>query len=258
MTEATRPTRADEPTSHAPVRARVLVDPGLGAMWGFAAGAALGAAPNAFHAALTVAKGLMARGMYHGTETATGAEALARVLPLAMFHAGADEQRIETALRQAEDLETRLACAAWAGAVAAATWRGDSPTDQIIAAVTDLDVASEALRDGLGEDAVIAANTTLRVDIGRALNAERVPSDGSARAALVQAFWHLVHETPPEDAMAGVSGAEAAVLGALIGARQGREALPASWLAAAGTLPVAELADFVQTGPFLGWGTPKT
>jgi hypothetical protein len=74
MSDDRRP-RPDEVTSHSPVRARVLVQPGLGALWGLAAGDALGrraradsGAAGAIDDAQAIADMFMDRGDYHDGE----------------------------------------------------------------------------------------------------------------------------------------------------------------------------------------------
>jgi hypothetical protein len=264
MADADSPERPDSFVSHTPVRARVLVEPGLGALWGFAAGAAAVGRGDDVATSCAVAHILMQRGMYHGTDTADGVAAFARVLPIALFHAGADEQRRETVLRQTHDLPTQLACVAWAGALAAAVWRKAEPHDQLIAAINDMDIVSELLRDApehandeTWEDAVIAANTGARAAFAEALEASFAPGDSSAISALSQAFWHILHAPIPDlDALASC-GAAAPAVGALVGATRGLDALPPTWMDAGRAVGGADLADLVQTGPFLGWGIPK-
>jgi ADP-ribosylglycohydrolase len=110
---------------------------------------------------------------------------------------------------------------------------------------------------------IVAATERLRQTLGAAVTDYAGTIDvGTAAGTLAFALRQLLQETAPEDAMAALlaqgeaGSAQGAVLGTLLGARRGLDALPASWLVAAETLAVRDLADFVESGPFLGWGRP--
>ena len=268
-------TRPDERTRPEPVRARVLPNAGLGALWGFAAGAAIADGDGADARALVdearaVASHLMARGDYHDGEVArsprlASAPALARlprVVPIGLFWAGWPEKRRAVTVVDLgrDDLGLGLGAVMLNGILAAAVWHGHPPQQQLVAGLQDVDAVSLAWAAAEPDArALIAAeNHRLRATVTAALGDARARGEDSVLGALELACWHLFHGSSPDVAAgalvaSGRGAAHGAVLGAVIGAQVGLPNLPATWLDAGRAVGGEALADFVQTGPFLGF-----
>lgn len=265
-----RPPPPDEPTVPGRVRAQVLEDAGLGALWGLAAGDALGriaageAGPT--EDALALAEMFMARGDYHPEDASwpsgrrDAIASLSRAAVTALFYAGWADKRTAVAVADAgDDLEAALVCAAHAGALAASVWANATPIEQLAGALADLGAATVALDTPDRHAALVAAHERVRASIEAAVT-EAGPVDvGEARGVLAFALRALILGREPEGALnelltlAGAGSTHGAAVAALLGARVGRAALPARWVEAARTRPVEELAAFVATGPFRGW-----
>jgi len=184
-----------------------------------------------------------------------GNGSLMRTVPVALFYAHDADRRREVAMLESGithfDPRCRLACAAFDAAVAmavtdpaagaeamgeaaeaelalaAAKLHGDHPDDGVL-----IDTAEQALARDL--EAARAANPELdgpEVDLARMA--------GFVRVAFRLAFWHLHHTRDFEAALVDVvnRGADAdtngAIVGSLLGARDGVDAIPARWSEAA-------------------------
>ena len=178
-----------------------------------------------------------------------GNGSLMRTAPLAVALAGTSEL-LEAALVESmithADPRCALACAAFDAAIASAL-AGESRL---------IDVAREALSEAArllrarwrGADQDLAALAAAETDLARDLDAAaaREPgvhgpeldlyrTAGFVRVAFRLAFWHAAHTPSWRDAVVDVASrggdadTNAAITGALLGARDGATAIPAAW-----------------------------
>jgi ADP-ribosylglycohydrolase len=171
------------------------------------------------------------------------------------------ERLVEAALTDSllthADPRCALACAAFDLAIAhgvalkPATPPADIATKMFDAATRALPVAAARLRELWSDDrddlaAIDSAETDLRADLdaARAADPELYGPDldlqrraGFVRVAFRMAFWHLVHTPSWRDGVVdaasrgGDADTNAAIVGALLGARDGLHAIPEAWLA---------------------------
>lgn len=182
---------------------------------------------------------------------AAGNGSLMRTTPIAIAYARRDRNAlIDAALADSSithaDPRCALACAAFDAAIAAAvTGTGqalvDVATDALAIAAARLraawrdDVELELLDRAARELAAdLAAATADDPDLYGDLHVHRTA--GFVRVAFRLAFWHAVHTPSWRDALVDVASrggdadTNAAIAGALLGARDGVEAIPAAWI----------------------------
>ncbi|MBK7073943.1 MAG: ADP-ribosylglycohydrolase family protein [Myxococcales bacterium] len=183
---------------------------------------------------------------------AAGNGGLMRAAPLAVAYCARPDALIDAALAEAAlthfDPRCRLAQAAYDAAIAAAVRPDGAPTAaaMLAAARAALDEAAARL-DAVGDDRdrITAAHAALTSDLDAAtaddpgLYGERLHlhrHQGFVRVAFRLAFWQLVHAP---DFAAGVidvanrggdADTNAAIVGALLGARDGLATLPRRWV----------------------------
>lgn len=182
---------------------------------------------------------------------AAGNGSLMRTAPIALFFAR--DQVARCRWSAADSMVTHwdprcvLACVAFNGAIASAV-RGDtSVTDMIDAARDDLGywanyLVQEDMKDE--SDAVRAAEAALVEDLDAAEKddpgldqpgLDHHETLGFVRVAFRLAFWHLRHSDSAEASLVdlanrgGDSDTNAAITGALLGARLGHDAFPLRW-----------------------------
>ncbi|MEO6951643.1 MAG: ADP-ribosylglycohydrolase family protein [Polyangia bacterium] len=182
---------------------------------------------------------------------AAGNGSLMRTTPIALFFAR--DQVARCRWSAADSMVTHwdprcvLACVAFNGAIASAV-RGDtSVTDMIDAARDDLGywanyLAQEDMKGDI--DAVRAAEAVLIEDLDAAMSddpgvhepgLDHYETQGFVRVAFRLAFWHLSHSDNAEASLVdlanrgGDSDTNAAITGALLGARLGHDAFPLRW-----------------------------
>ena len=183
---------------------------------------------------------------------AAGNGSLMRTAPIAVAGAGArDDQIVRDAIADSlithADPRCALACAAFDVAIAAAIRARRSGTELVEVARTALDAGAAQLADAWdGDDRATLgpAVADLVADLDAALADEPgVYGDalhmhataGFVRVAFRIAFWHAVHTPAWRDAVVDVAsrGGDAdtntAIVGALLGARDGIDAIPAAW-----------------------------
>lgn len=200
---------------------------------------------------------------------AAGNGSLMRTAPIALFYQDDATRCREVAMQDSAithfDPRCQLACAAYDAAIAAAVTRNAGHD-----AVMLVGIARAALGDA--RDAFIAAHgefasegrdahDALAGDLDLALAADPDlygttvhlgTMAGYVRVAFRLAFWQLVHASSFESAVidsvnrGGDADTNGAIVGALLGAYHGRDAIPARWREAV----VGALAG--DTGP---WGT---
>lgn len=186
---------------------------------------------------------------------AAGNGSLMRTAPIGVAYAHRtaaellDAAMADSAITHA-DPRCMLACAAFDAAIAAAV-RDGVGGDGMHAAATDA-LAAATLRlastwqhdDPVERELVAHARIALESDLAAALASEpgvygelHVHSTaGFVRVALRLAFWHLVHTPSWRDAVVDVAsrGGDAdtngAIVGALLGARDGAAAIPEAWI----------------------------
>ena len=137
-----------------------------------------------------------------------------------------------------------LACGMFAAAIGAAlcnegTVDDASPAARRYLARHACDAAAEALHDRWRDDhaAIDAAANALRLDLEASASPDPLfePS-GWVRVALRLAFWHDAHAPSYRDAVVDVASrggdadTNAAIVGALLGARDGVTAIPPAWI----------------------------
>jgi ADP-ribosylglycohydrolase len=193
-----------------------------------------------------------------GGHTPAGNGSLMRTAPLAVALAGAaPEVLVDAALAESlithADPRCALACAAFDVALAAALTRGPLDGAALVAAARDgLALATTRLAAAWADAPALerGAITTAAADLGRDLDAAlaadpeiiRAELDlfrggGFVRVAFRLAFWHAVHTPSWRDALVDVASrggdadTNAAIAGALLGARDGEAAIPAAWRA---------------------------
>ena len=181
---------------------------------------------------------------------AAGNGSLMRTAPLAIAHAGRAEL-VEAALVESmithADPRCALACACFDAAIAHALAGGG---DLVAAARETLPVAARALSElWRGDEADRTALASARDDLARDLDAAAAPEPGVygreldvhrtagfVRVAFRLAFWHATHTASWHDAVVDVASrggdadTNAAIVGALLGARDGAGAIPAAWI----------------------------
>lgn len=181
-----------------------------------------------------------------------GSGSLARTAPIGVFFAEDAKARMQASFDDSAlthfDPRCQLACAAFNAALARAITGGDTlkPQDVIPAALSGLSVASATLGRQQGDyvQEITLANAQLREDLTLAQKDDpelygpgvhmHLQAD-LVRVAFRLAFWELLHAPTPEAALVdvvnrgGMTDANAAVTGALLGAFHGEEALPQGW-----------------------------
>lgn len=191
---------------------------------------------------------------------AAGNGSLMRTAPLGVFfaHALRDgdlgaivEASVAESLITHADPRCALACAAFNAAIARGIVRADGgAAAQLELARTSIPIAAAKLRERYADDPddlalVDAAAQDLERDLAIA-NADnprvyRVDLDlretaGFVRVAFRLAFWHLVHTRSWRDAVVDVASrggdadTNAAIVGALLGSRDGAAAIPRAWV----------------------------
>jgi ADP-ribosylglycohydrolase len=183
---------------------------------------------------------------------AAGNGSLMRTTPIGVFFAGdAAERRVAAMLDSAithYDPRCQLACALHDAAIAAAALERADAAAMVDAARAELAPAAQLLRDKQPEDAaaVDAAVAELERDLSAAASPDPalygpeihlLDQQGFVRVAFRLSFWHLLHATSFESALVDVtnrggdSDTNAAITGALLGARFGEAAIPERWRA---------------------------
>jgi ADP-ribosylglycohydrolase len=179
---------------------------------------------------------------------AAGNGSLMRTAPIGVLISGDVERRqasFDDSAITHFDPRCQLACAIFNAAIAAGV-RGGSKDDMMRGAADELGSATEALREQLTrhQPAVDEALAMLRRDLDAA--SARDPSlygdelhlekqQGYVRVAFRLAFWHLTHTPTIEAALidtanrGGDADTNGAIVGALLGARDGEEAIPGAW-----------------------------
>ncbi len=191
---------------------------------------------------------------------AAGNGSLMRAAPLAVAYAGRPRPaRVEAAVAESlithADPRCALACAAFVEAIATAV-AGETRTGDFVDATFMIDAAADGsaraaalLREAWASDADdLAAVTDAEIAIASDFAAAAAPDPelygaelhidraaGFVRVAFRLAFWHLRH-TPRWTAAlvdvasrGGDSDTNAAIAGALLGARDGAPAIPQAW-----------------------------
>ncbi|MEZ4401941.1 MAG: ADP-ribosylglycohydrolase family protein [Kofleriaceae bacterium] len=184
---------------------------------------------------------------------AAGNGALMRAAPLAVAYCTRPDALVDAALAEAGlthwDPRCRLASVAYDAAIAAAVAPGGTPTApaMVAAARAALDEAAARLdAAGADRDRVTAAHAALTADLDHAgdddpdLYGDHVHllrHQGFVRVAFRLAFWHLSHTRGFTAAVVdatnrgGDADTNAAIVGALLGARDGLASLPSAWIA---------------------------
>lgn len=204
-----------------------------------------------------------------GGKKAAGNGSLMRTAPIALFYQDDAARCREVAMQDSAithfDPRCQLACAAYDAAIAAAVTRGAShdakglvgvaraaledATDTFLAAYGEFErEGRDAHRElGLDLDAALADDPEL---YGAALDLGTM--QGYVRVAFRLAFWQLVHADSFEAALidtvnrGGDADTNGAIVGALLGALHGKDAIPLRWREAV----IGALAG--DQGP---WGT---
>ncbi len=183
---------------------------------------------------------------------AAGNGGLMRAAPLAVAYCTRPDALVDAALAEAGlthwDPRCRLAQAAYDAAIASAVVPGAAPTatSMLAAARAALDEAAARL-DAVGDDRdrITAAHAALSSDLdaasaddpqlyGPALHLHQ--HAGFVRVGFRLGFWQLVHASDFRTAVIDVANrggdadTNAAIAGALLGARDGVAALPAAWI----------------------------
>jgi ADP-ribosylglycohydrolase len=175
-----------------------------------------------------------------------GNGSLMRTAPLGVALADVIEPAIIDSLITHADPRCALACAAFDAAISAAVRRD-----------ADRDAMLDAAREGLARGAQVAVwSSDDREHVDRAIDdlesdlaaaRDHEPSvyrpglhlhdnQGYVRVAFRLAFWHLVHAPSWRDAVVDVASrggdadTNAAIVGALVGARDGASAIPPAWV----------------------------
>lgn len=196
---------------------------------------------------------------------AAGNGSLMRTAPIgavfarAALRPGHGELLVETALLDSivthADPRCAIACAAFDMAIAhgVARWLDGRPTsgyDLVEAARAVVGIAADRLRtlwrdDAADVAAIDAGEADVRADLDAALGTtpqvhgpaiDLHRTAGFVRVALRLAFWHVVHTPSWRDAVIDVASrggdadTNAAIVGALLGARDGALAIPPAWI----------------------------
>lgn len=184
---------------------------------------------------------------------AAGNGSLMRTAPIAVAYAARGlpalvAAAITDSLITHADPRCALACAAFDAAIASAITTGD-PATMLPAASRGLHAGAADLRARWTDPADVACLERALVDVAGDLAAahEATPgvdreehhlyrTGGFVRVALRLAVWHLVHTASWRDALVDVASrggdadTNAAIVGALLGARDGASAIPAAWI----------------------------
>lgn len=184
---------------------------------------------------------------------AAGNGSLMRCAPLAIAFADRASDLPRAACAESSithaDPRCQLACAGFAAAIAAAV--GTPPADRVtmLAAARDgVTRAAAVLVDALPSESTRVARAVAQIgtDLDTADDGEPGVHHedvhihrtmGFVRVALRLAFWHLHHGTPWRDALidvvnrGGDADTNGAIVGALLGAAWGEDAIPAAWRA---------------------------
>jgi ADP-ribosylglycohydrolase len=172
-----------------------------------------------------------------------------RAAPLAVAYAArADlvEAAVAESLITHADPRCALACAGFAAAIAA----GIAGQNMFMAARPAIQAAAELLANAWShEDEDVAAVRSAARELAEDLDAAQLidpqlygalhihRTAGFVRVAFRLAFWHLVHTPSWKAALVDVASrggdadTNAAIVGALLGARDGEAAIPAEWRA---------------------------
>lgn len=190
-----------------------------------------------------------------GKRMAAGNGSLMRTAPIGVAYAnrpGLVEAAIDDSLLTHADPRCVLACAAFDSAIAAAV-SADAPLTgaELVAAAREglaqgAKVLAARWRDSTEVSYVETAAADLESDLAAALaddpevyrpGLHLFETQGFVRVAFRVAFWHGVHTRSWRDALIDVASrggdadTNAAIAGALLGARDGEEAIPAAWRA---------------------------
>jgi len=184
--------------------------------------------------------------------SAAGNGSLMRTAPIGVFFAGDDDSRRRASLLDSAithfDPRCQLACAAFNAAIAYAV-QGEQPAvceDMAATAEQELPLAADLCRriwPGC-ETEIATAEEQLREDLAAVRQARPGlysselhihKHQGFVRVAFRLAFWHLHHGPDFETSLIDVANrggdadTNAAIAGALLGARDGEQAIPQRW-----------------------------
>lgn len=179
---------------------------------------------------------------------AAGNGSLMRTAPIGVFILDEQKRRAASFADSAIthfDPRCQLACAAFNAAIAAGV-RAASASEMNDAAAHELRLAAEQLASELRDDhdAVAEAASLLLTDLALATTDDPQlcgpdvhlhQQQGFVRVAFRLAFWHLAHTANVEEALVdtvnrgGDADTNGAIVGALLGACHGEDALPARW-----------------------------
>jgi len=179
-----------------------------------------------------------------------GNGSLMRTVPVGLFFAGQPEPLIEAAMTESAithfDPRCQLACAGFNAAIAVSVFDLADVRTMATAAVSALDTGAKMLTDRYPEEekAIASAREALRDDLRAAdSNDPGLYRDdlhlhrhaGFVRVAFRLAFWHLLHTESFEAALidvvnrGGDADTNGAIVGALLGAAHGEDAIPVRW-----------------------------
>jgi ADP-ribosylglycohydrolase len=233
-----------------------------------------------------VSIGMAGREVWHESDRRpAGNGSLMRTAPIGVHFARSNDLQVvvDAALTDAvithADPRCGLACAAFDAAIAAAVGRNATAAQMAAAAREALPIAARRLRELWSDNrddlaALASAEEVLDRDLtaarsadpgvyGSELDVHRTA--GFVRVAFRLAFWHLAHTPSWRDAVIDVASrggdadTNAAIVGALLGARDGVTAIPGAWLdrVLAATQPgPAEWADAHHPRHFLALVRP--
>lgn len=223
---------------------------------------------NLTHASLTmIARGVSLgeasrRAWIHAERKTAGNGSLMRIAPIGVALAASPDARRLAALADSAithyDPRCRIACAALCAAIAAAGAGRTDATAMFEAAAAEVDAAAATLIDIVPTDgrAVEASLAAMRKDLELAVRDDPElygpevhihQHQGFVRVAFRLALWELLHAPSFEAALVdavnrgGDADTNGAITGALLGARFGEEAIPATWR--------ARVLDALKDGP---------
>ena len=164
---------------------------------------------------------------------AAGNGSLMRTAPIGVYFADPIDAAIMDSLITHADPRCAIACAVFDSAIAAAL-RGD---DVLAAANAALEPSASRLAELVpDEPSVVPALDALAHDLELAQSDDpKFDRGGFVRTAFRLAFWHAVHTASWRDALVDIASrggdadTNAAIAGALLGARDGASAIPAAW-----------------------------
>lgn len=202
------------------------------------------------------------------TRRPAGNGSLMRCAPIAvLLHGLADDELTRVAMAESAithfDPRCQLACAAFAASLRAAIG-GATPRAIVSAAHAALQrgkaqlmaYAPELIAEIVDAFAMLSADLDLAIAASPELYSQQVnllDHQGYVRVAFRLAYWHLVHTADWRTALVdivnrgGDADTNAAIAGALLGARDGASAIPAAWAELVlGELP-SSCGDFATT-----------